>query len=240
MLDPAAYAVLWEITAETGVKPEWLLPVIELESGMNPGIANQAGAAFYGINQASTQLIDAYANTDPQTYLTWPASKQLSTVVKGMLRALVGSYGPLRSATRVYQGNFLPATLKTARNLNDVITAAPSVFYTANSGLDANGDGAITVGDLAVKMTQMAHHAQVQQEIKNTYAARDGATATAAASPTDINEIVYGDDFSFMQQNPTLRNALVIAGIVAVGGGVIYAIETRKLDRFILPKRRRR
>jgi hypothetical protein len=243
MLDfPAAAAALWAITAATGVKPEHLLPPLFLESGFDPSIPNAAGQPFYGINQASTQLISTYAGVDPQTYLTWPASQQLSTVVKGMIADIVHRYGPIRSATRMYQANFLPATLPTARQLSDVLTSPPSPFYNANSGLDANHDGAITLGDLAVKMTQMAHRPQVQQAIRDTYAARDGATASAsaAASPTDINEIVYGDDFSFMQQNPTLRNALVVAGILAVGGGVIYAIETRRLDRFILPKRNRR
>ncbi len=240
MLDfPAAAVALWAITAATGVKPEHLLPPLFLESGFDPSIPNQAGQPFYGINQASTQLISTYAGVTPDIYLTWPASQQLSTVVKGMIADIVHRYGPIRSATRMYQANFLPATLPTAKQLSDVLTSPPSPFYNANSGLDANHDGAITLGDLAVKMTTMAHRPQVQQAIRDTYAARDGATA-ASTSPTDINEIVYGDDFSFIQQNPFLKSILIGVGIVAVGGGVIYAIETHKLDRFILPKRNRR
>jgi hypothetical protein len=238
MLDAPAYDVLWQIAAETGVRPEYLLPVLSLESGFNPAISNGAGAPYYGINQASVYLISTYAGVDPQTYLTWPASRQLSTVVEGMLKELVSSHGPLRSATRVYQGNFLPATLASAKKLTDVITSAPSAFYTANSGLDVNHDGAITVGDLAAKMAHEAKKQAVQDAIRAAYAAREGASPLAA--PTDVSHIVYGDDFGLMQEIPWIKTGLIAAGILAVGGGIIYAIETHKLDKFILPRRRRR
>jgi hypothetical protein len=243
MLDfPAAASALWGITAATGIKPEWLLPILSHESGFNPAVPNQAGAPYYGIGQNGTADIATYAGVTPDVYLTWTASQQLSTVVKGYLSAAVHSYGPLRSGVRVYQAEYLPATLPIAKKLTDTIASAsddPHGFYRANAGLDTNHDGAITLGDLASIVTAEARKQTVQQAIRDTYAARDTATVTSS-SPTDINEIVYGDDFSVLQQNPFLKSLLIGAGIVAVGGGVIYAIETHKLDRFILPKRNRR
>lgn len=243
MLDfPAAAAALWGITAATGIKPEWLLPILSHESGFNPAVPNSAGAAYYGIGQNGTADIAAYAGVTPDVYLTWPASQQLATVVKGYLSAAVHSYGPLRSGVRVYQAEYLPATLPVARKLTDTIASAaddPHGFYSANAGLDVNHDGVITLGDLATIVASEAKKSTVQQAIRDTYAARDGATA-ASTSPMDINEIVYGDDFGVLQQNPFLKSILIGVGIVAIGGGVIYAIETHKLDRFILPKRNRR
>jgi len=238
MLDaPAAYTALWQITADTGIKPEWLLPVLWLESQFNPAVPNSAGQPFYGINQASTALIQQYADTDPQTYLTWPASQQLSTVVDGYLKSLVHSYGPLRSATRVYQSNFLPATLATAKNLTDVIASAandPYNFYKYNSGLDVNHDGQITVADIAAKMKQAASTPQVQQAIVAAYAAKDSSTGVGlpfSTAPTDINHIVYGDDYSTLQQYPVATAIAVGAIVVAAGVGVGYGIESGAFRR---------
>jgi hypothetical protein len=234
MLDfPASATALWQINAATGIKPEWLLPVLWLESGFRPEIPNQAGEPFYGLNQASVSLIATYAQTDPQTYLTWPASQQLSTVVIGYMKSLVASYGALRSATRLYQGNFLPGTLNTARKLDDVITASPSAFYTHNAGLDTNHDGVITVGDLAANMKRVASTAQVQQAIRDTYAARDSATArqTFSTPPTDIDHIVYGDDFSTADRYPVATTIAWSVVTIAAGFSIGYMIETGAVKR---------
>ena len=259
-LDAPSYSVLWQITQETGVLPEYLLPVLYFESGFDPSIPNRAGEPFYGINQASTDLIANLAGVDPQTYLTWPASQQLSTVVRGYVKGLVNTYGEIRSATRLYQGNFYPESLKTAHALSDVIVSAPSVAYNANKRLDKDGNGKITVGDLANVMLSAASSRAVQNAIAATYANKgryaplnvgvtgigtqsyeplnvgvtgfpddmdlnDGLTlatvrlptiGVGAPSPEDINHIVYGDDFGFWAQHPTLSK-LAIAGSIGVG-----------------------
>jgi len=231
MLDfPAAGEALWAITSATGIKPEWLLPVLWLESGFNPAIPNGAGQPFYGLNQASVSLISQYAGTDPQTYLTWSASQQLNTVVAGYMKGLVSSYGALRSATRCYQANFLPGTLHTARQLSDIITASPSAFYNANSGLDVNHDGAITVGDLAANMKRAASTPQVQSAITQTYALKDSASPFSS-SPNDINEIVYGEDFSVTDRYPVGSSIALAVLLGSLGLGVGYAIESGAAKR---------
>lgn len=171
-LDPASYAALWQITSDTGVLPEYLLPGLYFESGFDPSVQNRAGYSYWGLNQASADLISAYANTDPQTYLTWPASAQLRTVVRGYVKSLVGRYGKIRSATRFYQANFYPASLDSARGLSDVIVSAPSAAYNANAALDKSKKGSITVGDLAQVMTTAASSPAVQNAIAATYAAK--------------------------------------------------------------------
>lgn len=235
MLDfPAAADALWQIASATGIKPEWLLPVLSHESGFNPAVQNQAGASYFGIGQNGTADIQNYAGTDPQTYMTWPASKQLSTVVLGYFSAAVHSYGPLRSGVRVYQAEYLPGTLSTARKLTDVIASVdndPHGFYSANAGLDVNHDGAITLGDLASIVAAEARKSVVQQAITATYAARDGG-GLGGPNPTDINEIVYGDDFGFGQ---IYRPWLLAGGIFLGAAAASYWIWSQPR-----PRRRRR
>jgi hypothetical protein len=247
MLDSAAYAAFWEVTSATGIKPEWLIAVLNAESGLRPDIVNSIGCA--GLNQLCHDWLTKLGFT-AQSYAALPASEQLRQGVLPYMADAVHRYGPIRSGTRLYQANYLPATMSAAtaaaagvgyaKSLGDTLTSSPSPYYTQNKGFDTAGKGYITLQDLANAVARSAVQPQVQQAIRDTYAARDTASASASTSPTDINEIVYGDDFSFLQQNVWLKNALVVAGIAAVGGGVIYAIETHKLDRFILPKRNRR
>jgi len=180
-LDAASYGELWRITAETGVLPEHILPTLYFESGFDPSLPNRGGFPYYGINQASEDLISAYAGTDPQTYLTWPASAQLRTVVRGYVKALVSQYGKIHSATRFEQANYLPKSLETAHALNDVIASAPSPYYSANAAsFDKDKKGYITVADLARVMTTAASSHAVQSAIAATYAAK------GRYSPLDI------------------------------------------------------
>lgn len=221
MLDAASYDVLWSIYDQTGIRPEYLLPVLARESGLDPSIPNSAGYPYYGINQASTDLISTYAGTDPSTYLTWPASRQLDTVVRGMLAALVNRYGPLRSATRVYQANFLPATLSTARSLNSVVAGENGPYateYSANVGLDADHNGVITLSDLATEMARMVAKSYVQQAIADAYKVR----------PTEVmHNPVYGDDFTSGFQQAV---SMAIGGI-ALGAGIYYVWEWAQARR---------
>jgi hypothetical protein len=255
-LDSASWAALWQIASETGVAPEYLLPVLYHESGFNPSVANSQGAPYYGINQASADLIAQYANTDPDTYMTWPASRQLSTVVRGYIKGLVSTYGPIRSATRLEQANFLPATLNSARNLDDVITRSPSAFYTSNSSLDADNKGFISVRDIARAIMKAAQTPAVQNAIATAYAARGGGYtpappagsgvsgvgvgdlfSTDAADAQDVEHIVYGDDYGFFATHPTLTGVLVAGGIIGGSAAIIYGIETGYFDRLLKPHR---
>jgi hypothetical protein len=208
MLDqPATSQALWSIYDQTGIRPEYLLPVLAYESGLDPSIQNLAGYPYYGINQASTTLISAYAKTDPQTYLTWPASRQLSTVVSPMLQGIVARYGRLNSGTRVYQANFYPASLATATSWNSAIVCSPSAAYTANVGLDYKRTGCIRVSDLGHAVSKTASWSSVQQAIATAYQLRPAET------PRDP---VKGTDFSGISS----KTALAVGGIL-VGGGLL-------------------
>lgn len=266
MLDAPSYSVLWQISQETGVLPEHILPTLYFESGFDPSIQNRSGAEFFGLNQASTSLIANLAGVDPQTYLTWPASRQLATVVRGYVKSLVARYGHIGSATRFEQANFYPASLDTARALSDVIVSAPSAAYNANAGLDKDKKGNITVADLAAVMMKAASSSAVQHAIAATYAAKgrympldvgvtglpgvlggfpddmdlyEGLTldrrrlppiGLGVPSPEDVNHIVYGDDFGFWAQHPTLQRLAIVA---SVGVGAWALVKSGVIRRWL-------
>ena len=109
---------LWALYDVSGIRPEYVLPVLYVESaGFNPAIANQAGAPYYGIGQDSAAAIERAGYTVPG-YLAASAADQIRSVVAPRLASLVHQAGPLRSATRVYQANFLPGT-STVNYTND-------------------------------------------------------------------------------------------------------------------------
>lgn len=207
---PAAGNALWDIFDATGIRPEYLLPVLAYESGFNPAIQNGAGAPYYGIGQNGTQDIATYAGTDPSTYMTWSASQQLSTVVKSYFTNIVSKYGPLNSGTRVYQAEYLPGTLSTVTSLNGVLSSSPSPYYTANRSFDHGGKGYITLDDLSQVVAMEASKSYVQSAISRTYALRPGET------PQDP---VYGTDFGF--GIATYAKPLLLAGSVLVLAGII-------------------
>jgi hypothetical protein len=222
MLDAAAYAVLWQISDATGVRPEWLLPVLYSESGLDPSRANDAGAPYYGLNQIYGGTLQA-RGIDPATYLTWPASEQLQQIVWPYIAGQVSKFGPLHSATRVYQANFLPATLDSATTLNSVIASKqhdPNHFYSSNSGLDFTHSGSITVADLAHFVDRSAQTSAVQTAIAKTYALRPGERP---------HDVVYGDDFGIPS-----NEKLIIAGSIAVlAGAIAFAVNDGMLDGFM-------
>ena len=183
---PAAGEALWAISDATGARPEYLLPVLANESGLDPSVANHAGAPYYGIGQNGTDAIAA-AGTDPQTYLTWSASEQLSKVVGPYFQGIANRYGDFGSGLRVYQAEFLPGTLASVNSLSGVIASAPDATYEANKGFDTDNKGFITLGDLGAAVAHQAAQPYVQSAINAVYALRPFAIR---------HDSVYGTDFS--------------------------------------------
>lgn len=166
-----ALAELWRLYDRSGIRPEWVLPMLYLESGFDPSLPNRAGAPYYGLAQDSGDEL-ARHGIAPADYLQESAAAQLAAIVVPRLAGLVTRYGPLRSATRVYQANFMPATLKTAPALASWIVWRGSPEYAANRLLDVTADGAITVSDLAWWMDDRARQPEVRAALARAYALR--------------------------------------------------------------------
>jgi len=186
-LSPAAAAALWGLYDACGIRPEWILPTLHIESGFDPSLPNHAGAPYYGIAQNGERDIAAAGASSPAEYLTWSQDEQLTRVVTPYFKRLVQLEGPLRSGVRVYQGNYLPGTLRTARTQWQVIAWKGTQAYDANQILDASHDGAITVSDLALVVAQHAATAEVRSAIALAYYLRSNERPT---NP------IYGKDFT--------------------------------------------
>lgn len=233
---PATGTALLAISDRDGIRPEYILPVLFSESGFSTTIKNAIKCV--GINQACPPWV-------PAGYETWSASQQIAGGVGPSLHAVVSKFGPIRSATRAYQANFLPSTLATAKSLASVLAEKGSTrlipgsqlteaaVYHANPSLDANGDGAITVGDLAAKMRAALGAPAVQSAIAQTYALRPGDGPVA--------DPVLGDDFG--ARGLVARNwkpAALVAALVASAGALAWlGYEEWKRPGLILPWRAR-
>ena len=228
MLDqPASGYALWAISDATGIRPEWLLPGAYLESGYNPAIVNSIGCS--GVLQLCQNI--------PDGYTSWPASQQLSQEVSGRLQATVARYGPLRSGTRFYIANLLPAALPQAKRLGDVIAQKGSsatypgggglmsgAVYAGNSSLDFDHNGTLTVQDIADKVAWAASQPAVQSAIQQTYALRPGQ------SPMDP---VYGLDFPWWTRLDATDYVVAGAGALAAAIGVVAVARPAWLERIV-------
>ena len=193
---PAFGQALWAgFDAGKLPRPEYVIPVLFSESGLNPAATNSIGCV--GINQ-----LCPFAWPIPVGYASWSASQQLAGPVTSMFGQLIAKYGPINSGTRVYIGNFLPADLPKATSLDYVLATRGGAVYSANSGLDYTGKGTITVADMAHFVSKAAGNSYVKSVIAQTYALRPGE------SPEDP---VYGTDFG-AKKFPLSHVALIAAG----------------------------
>lgn len=211
---PASGNALWAIYDATGIRPEYLLPVLYYESAGFQNVQNFGGAPYYGIGQNSVADIQQFAGVDPQTYLTWPISRQLATVVKGYFSRIVSMYGPLHSGTRVYQAEYLPGTLPSVTSLDGVLSSAPSAYYEDNKSFDAGGKGYITLGDLQSLVAAKAQAPAVVSAIAQTYALRPGETPNDPSLGTDFGAASSGGGGFALPPRPVL---LVAGAILAAG-----------------------
>lgn len=194
-----AIDALWSICDATGIRPEYLIPVLYLESGFDPTRPNAAGAPYYGIAQTSAAKLAALGTT-PAAFLAMSQGDQIRLAVAPYFAGVVHRYGPIRSATRAYQANFEPATLPTVRGLGQILEYQGTRAYADNAAaLDAYHHGAITLGDLALVMTRASAAPAARAATARAYVLRP---SMAPARPA-----VYGDDFA----SPVMTLSLVVA-----------------------------
>lgn len=200
----------------TGIRPEYLIPVLSAESGLNPGLQNRAGHDYWGLNQLSGKFLRDNG-VNPQEYLTWSASEQLNGPILTFLGRTAQSFGTPKSALRTYQLNFAPATLRTAKKLTDPIYSSPSASYTANRALDKNNKGYISVADLG----QFVQKEIDKPEVK---AAIDAAYAERPERSVDRKDPLLGEDFQKDGDSKTQSYFFpILLGGLLVGAAAYYA-----------------
>jgi len=165
------------MAARMQVDPRYLLGVWMNESGIR-NVPNGAGAPYYGLNQLSGSQLEQWG-ISPQDYLTWSLDRQLP-IVERFYSPYV-AFG-LNSTGRLYQANFLPATLRWGSDPNIVLLyddasqrtehqqwiseAQEHSFYQANKWFDHQGNGYITIQDLTDAVDSHAANPRLVEAIQ--------------------------------------------------------------------------
>lgn len=172
--DPNFYQKLLEVSSEVQMKPEDLLNVMAVESGIDPTAHNQNGNASGLLQFMPSTLKNLGFHGTHADFRNLSSIDQLDYVKKLILNNIKYNGGPFTSAAQYYVANFLPVALKlpgikkgdpntiiVAKNpdkphLPNVSTYMESIYYNANPGLDADHDGMITYGDIQKVLNQAA------------------------------------------------------------------------------------
>lgn len=134
-----------------GSPPHIFLSVWCVESGLLPSAINVHTGAR-GLNQMMPATLTALGA--PTDFEKLSAEEQLPWIEKLIASLEPANGGPFASAARYYHANFFPRTMHRGDKPESVVVARDAVdpdergAYEANRGLDANGDGHITVADL--------------------------------------------------------------------------------------------
>lgn len=218
-LNDVFYKKLIEVSKKINIKPEDLLLIMHIESGLNPQAKNPSGSAS-GLTQIMPSILPlvGFSGT-PQDFSKLPAEKQLDYIEKYFILNLKGK--GITEPAQIYLSNFLPATLnwQGVKNKNpDTILAeqgnmrtyAQSNFknkyaltfdkvYQANKGLDLDKDGNISYGDIQ-KLVEIKRKDPV-------YQAAVARMKEVANMPEDTKED-EGDSDSFTSYISTMIDEL--------------------------------
>lgn len=169
MLDfPEFGSALWKVNDELGIKPEWALPVLWLESKFNPAATNPSGCA--GLNQFCPSTYSHYVGVPVEQYKQWPASSQLAGPIYDYWRDALRS-GRIDSAARLMVAQLSHNLLSTTGD--GTVLTAPSAEYYANAGVfDPTGKGYFTLDDIAGVLAYDLKQPAVQDALSRTYAVR--------------------------------------------------------------------
>lgn len=163
---PGFYPKLLEVAAAVQMKPEDILNVMAVESGINPAAHNPGGDASGLLQFMPSTLKQLGFKGTHGDFRNLAAEEQLDYVKKLILGNMKYNGGPFTSAAQYYVANFLPIALKlpgikqedpdtiiVAKNpdhphLPGISVHQEQIFYNSNPALDANHDGVITYGDI--------------------------------------------------------------------------------------------
>ncbi len=138
--DAFAYKVK-EIADKLQIPPEWIMGIIDSESGFNPRVNNKKGSGARGLLQFMPLTCKEFG------YKNVPNSplEQLDFCYK-YLKNRQKYFGAFKSFTDVKLSVLYPVAV--GKSSSFVLYSSPSTAYYQNSGLDMNKDGAITVSDI--------------------------------------------------------------------------------------------
>lgn len=142
-------AKLEEVAKNINCDPKDLIGMMQSESGINPSAYNNNGGAT-GLIQFMPSTARSLGTTT-QELLNMSAVEQLD-YVEQYFSNWTGGSGQRLTGGDLYTLCFLPAFLD-KEVLCSSSDSSTSVYYNANSGLDANGDGNITKSELSNRVS---------------------------------------------------------------------------------------
>lgn len=170
---------LWKVNNELGLKPEWVLPVLYLESRFDPAATNPSGCV--GLNQFCSSTYAHYVNVPVEQYRQWPASSQLAGPIFNYWRDALRS-GRIDSAARLMVAQLSHSLLTSTGD--GVVLSAPSAEYYANAGVfDPTGKGYFTLQDIAGVLSYDLRQPAVQDALSRAYDARLRSPAVPRIGP---------------------------------------------------------
>ena len=137
-----------QIANDLGTDPDWLMAIMKLESGINPAAVNSSSGAtgliqfMKGEDGSAAKLgtsVSALKTMDPLQQLDYVA-KYLAPY-KGKMNTMADAYLAVFSPAFIGKGDDHVA-----------YSTADGAAYSQNKGLDTNGDGKITNGELGRKL----------------------------------------------------------------------------------------
>jgi hypothetical protein len=252
-LGPGFYKKLLEVASNVGMKPEDILNVMALESGLDPS----AGTGAVGLVQFLPTYLKDYGYTGTgQDFKNESGETQLIYVerlIKSLMKLTGGK--PFKSAVEYYVGNFIPAALKIPgvqqQNPDTIICSRdpkephiPGVkinterlYYRSNAGLDFDKDGNITYGDLKNKLNQVTKGKIFQNAIRDMK--KQTGYDASKNKPNELNQSIR----SYMTENKPItepKNDLIsnITNLINNFLQQLHASEKQnnKLYKKFLPK----
>lgn len=185
-LPPSFYVKLIEVAKNINATPEGLLAVLYSESGLNPAANNPLGAK--GIQQMieSSAHLCGITKEQWQTYDTWTAEHQLTTVETQYKNT--GRGRDLSNPSSLYLLN--AGQSPNTSNPNRVVFAGDSVEYQHNKFFDFDKDGNITVKDFNSRIEEVMRDPEYQKALAALRSAEQNA---AQAAPQGLADPVSAD-----------------------------------------------
>lgn len=179
--DNAFRWALLEQAQAAGLEPSMLAAVMRIESNFDPNIRNQLGAPAMGLIQFWKSFFTSVARKAGQPKARWEDLETSTALqqVPFVIAAFTGKrLSRSSSPTDYYMANFLPSFVGqpadfvlgeqgSSERLQGT-SLAKSKIYEQNAGLDADGDGKITVGDVGAKINAVVDAARSKPPLEVT------------------------------------------------------------------------
>jgi len=165
-----------------GMDPETLTLPWYAESNLDP--ASSSDGVHFGINQIDQAYLTKLYGVSAADYRTWTAEQQLPIVMKDVRSRMDQFFGgkPFPDAAVYETANLLPSALLKGSSDDTVIFAYPSQNYTSNKGLDKDGNGYVTIGDVRTWLNTRSQEPPYQAFVARLRALEASPTKPSAGS----------------------------------------------------------